>query len=301
MTIEKVSSIAEYSWRSLTQKQLDDAYTQEVYAPNKKLVLQRMASDSARTRSRMAEPIHCNYGSSVYEKLDWYQSESRPKESNNRPVFVFLHGGAWKAGAAKDYAFIAENFVKNGIDCVIPDFINTLQTAGSLGPMVEQVLGSILWVYQNADNFGVDRKRIYLCGHSSGAHLAGVAVTTNWFSWCGIEENIINAALLVSGIYDLEPVRASVRSEYLQITDKELQEYSPINNLHNLGSPLLIAYGSEETPEFIRQAQEFNKSVEIIKGNTGLLVAKNYNHFEIIETLSNPYGLLGSAALSQIL
>jgi len=76
--------------------------------------------------------------------------------------------------------------------------------------------------------------------------------------------------------------------------------FSPIRHLDHLHAPVIVAYGSYETPEFIRQAQEFAKAIADAGKRVQLIVAENYNHFEVIETLSNPHGILGRAVLEQV-
>ena len=99
------------------------------------------------------------------------------------------------------------------------------------------------------------------------------------------------------GMYDLMPVRLSARSNYVEFDDTTVAALSPIRHLDRLHAPLIIAYGTCETPEFQRQNREFAAAVRAAGKSVQLLVGENYNHFELSETLGNPYGLLGPAAL----
>ena len=135
------------------------------------------------------------------------------------PINVFLHGGGWRGGKASTYALLGEIFVRNGAHVVIPDFAPIADLDGDLRPMVEQVKRAVAWVYQNASRFGGDPDRIYLSAHSSGAHLGGCLVTTDWTAE-GLPADLLKGALLVSGMYDLKPVRLSKRSEYVRFTDE---------------------------------------------------------------------------------
>jgi arylformamidase len=98
-------------------------------------------------------------------------------------------------------------------------------------------------------------------------------------------------------MYDLAPVRLSARSAYVAFDDATVAALSPIRHLDRLHAPLIVAYGTCETPEFQRQSREFAAAVAAIGKLKALLVAEHYNHFELPETLGNPYGLLGRAAL----
>jgi arylformamidase len=281
-------------WLDMDQQALDDAYDQAIYAPNRDQVIRRRVINSARTRALLGEPQRVAYGPSPIEALDIFRSE-RPKA----PVNIFIHGGAWRLNRAADYAVQAELFVRAGAHHVLLDFCNVEDTGGDLMPMAEQVRRAVAWVYRNAESFGGDPDRLYLTGHSSGAHLAGCVVTTDWKA-SGLPANILKGALLVSGMYDLAPVRLSKRSAYVKFTDEVEHHLSAIRHLDRLSTPLLLAYGTCETPEFQRQTRDLYGAVKAAGKPVELLVAEGYNHFEIIETLANPYGLLGRAALAQM-
>jgi arylformamidase len=102
--------------------------------------------------------------------------------------------------------------------------------------------------------------------------------------------------MCISGMYDLTPVRLSARSNYVEFDDVTVAALSPIKHLDRLRAPVIVPYGTCETPEFQRHNREFAAAVKTA-GKKVLLVGENYNHFELPETLGNPYGLLGRAAL----
>jgi arylformamidase len=139
-----------------------------------------------------------------------------------------------------------------------------------------------------------------LSGHSSGAHLAGVVVTTKWQQDCGLPRDIVKGALVASGMYELRPVSLSVRSSYINFTPQVLEALSSQRHLDSLTAPVVVAYGTLETPEFQRQNREFAAAVKAAGKVADLIVLNGYNHFEVAESLGNPYGLLGRAVLRQM-
>jgi len=288
-------------WLDMDQQALDDAYDQLVYAPNRDQLTKRRIANSAAARKRIGDPLRFAYGSTPIEGLDVYRAApaAGAKVDDKTPVAIFVHGGAWRSGAAPEFTFLAEPFVRAGGNFVVLDFINVDDAGGSLFPMVEQVRRAIGVVYRNADKFGGDRDRLYLISHSSGSHLAGCAVTHDW-SKDGLPRDILKGATLSSGMYDLKPVRLSKRSKYVKFTDVMEQELSAIRHLDKLVTPLNISYGTYETPEFQRQARDFAAAVKAAGKPVELLVGEAYNHFEMLETLANPYGLLGRAVLAQM-
>jgi arylformamidase len=166
--------------------------------------------------------------------------------------------------------------------------------------MATQVRSAVAFVYKNAASFGGDPGRLYVSGHSSGGHLAATVVTADWRKDFGLPADIVKGGLLCSGMYDLEPVRLSHRSSYVKFTDEIEAELSALRHLDRLACPLIVAHGTCETPEFQRQARDFAAALKAAGKPAELLVGEGYNHFEILETLANPYGLLGRAALAQM-
>jgi len=141
---------------------------------------------------------------------------------------------------------------------------------------------------------------VYITGHSSGAHLAGCALVTDWPKEFGLPAKILKGGLVASGMYDLKPVRLSKRSRYVKFTDEIEQALSSQRHLDKLTAPIIVAYGTQETPEFQRQNREFAAAVKAAGKPVELIVGEGFNHFELQETIGNPYGILGRAALKMM-
>jgi len=277
-----------------TQEELDRAYDQAAYAANRDQLLARLAHTSELARRRLGAPERFSYGEKDIEALDLYRTKA-----SRAPILVFVHGGAWRAGLARDYGFGAETFVRAGAHYAALDFNNVLETNGDLVPMAEQVRRGIAWVCKNAERLGADPRRVYVCGTSSGAHLGGVAATTDWTRY-GLAPDPIRGYTLCSGMYDLRGPRLSKRSAYVKFSDGAEDALSPQRQLARINAPIVIVYGSLETPEFQRQSREFADALTRAGKSCELIRAEGYNHFEIAETLGNPYGPLGRAVLAQL-
>jgi arylformamidase len=282
-------------WRDMDQNTLDDAYNQAAYAPNMDLILGRIATASEVARKTLGEPQRVAYGPSEHERLDIYRAAT----SAPAPVNVFVHGGAWLRSSAAQTAFTAEAIVRAGAHAVLIDFINVGQSNGDLMPLAEQVSRAIAWAWSNAESFGGDRNRFFVSAHSSGAHLASCALSRGWRA-NNLPPDFCKGALLVGGMYDLEPVRRSARSAYVKFTDEMEDALSAQRHVDGINTPLVLAYGTTETPEFQRQSRDFFAALKA-KGKTAeLVVAEGYNHFELFETMANPYGIVGRARLRQM-
>jgi len=279
-------------WMDMDQVELDAAYDQTAYAPLIGQILKRYATSSNETRAHLGAPKRFAYGSTPVEGLDVY-----PAKSPNAPIFVFIHGGAWLRGEAKDYGFPAELFVNAGVNYIALDFIAVRAANGDIGVMAEQVRRGIAWAYKNAISFGGDASRFYIGGHSSGGHLCGVALVTDWEKDFGLPADIVKGGLCMSGMYDMKPARLSKRSSYVKFTDEMEQAMSSQRQIDKLRAPIIVTYGTNETPEFQRQNRDFAAAVKAAGKPVELIEAPNFNHFEMCESLGNPYGPNGRAAL----
>jgi len=235
------------------------------------------------------------YGPSEIEKLDIYRSKAA-----NAPVFVFIHGGNWQLGAAKDYAYPAEMFVAAGAHYIALDFINVNDAGGDLGVMADQVRRGIAWVCKNAASFGGDPNRVYIGGHSSGGHLCGVALITDWQREFDLPADVIKGGLCMSGMYEMTPVRLSWRRTYVKFTDAMADAMSAQRHIDKLHTPIVVTYGTFETPDFQRQSRDFAAAVQAVGKPVQLIEAANYAHLEMCESLGNPYGPNGRAALAMM-
>ncbi len=285
-------------WRDYDQKALDDAYDQLIYAPNRDLVLGRMAAASERARQFLGAPERVAYGPSEHERLDIFCT-SAASASGGAPVNVFVHGGAWLRGSAAESALFAEPMVRAGAHAVIIDFINAQAAGGDLFALHRQVSRAIAYAWRNAEDFGGDPGRFYVSAASSGAHLAACALALGYKEE-GLPPDFCKGAVLCSGMYDLEPVRLSSRSAYIKFTDATEQDLSPQRHVASITTPLILAIGTCETPEFDRQTHDFFAALKAAGKPAELIVGEGYNHFEMFETIASPYGLVGRARLRQM-
>jgi arylformamidase len=273
------------------QAGLDRQYNQRAWVANADELIHRYTVMSEAVRARLGEPENIAYGAALTETLDLYRAARAPA-----PLLVFLHGGAWQRLSKRESAFAAATFVRAGAHFAAVDFAAV--PAARLAELVDQVRRALAFLYRSAERLGIARDRIHLVGHSSGAHLAACAMTTNW-SALGLAAPI-KGGLCVSGIYDLRPVRLSARNAYLHLDDAGEQTLSPQRHLDRLTCPLIVAAAEFEAPEFRRQARDFAAAAADGGSVASHLEGRGFNHFDFIETLAERQGVLGKLMLEQM-
>jgi arylformamidase len=287
-------SAKEKVWLDLDQAALDAVYTRPYGAPNFEHVVKRMVTNSALMRERIGEPQVFSYGPSPIEKLYYY-----PPKTPLAPIHIHVHGGGWQQRKVETILFPAEAFINAGIGFAIYDFTSVDETNGDLAPMLAQVCGGLAWLAQNARKLGGDPDRLYVSGFSSGAHLAGMAMTANWSRY-GFAKNPYKGAFLASGIYDLRPLRLAAPFSYIRITDEIEKSMSPHRQIDKLDIPIVLVCGTCESLEFNRHTHDFAAALTDAGKSVQCLVAEGYNHYEVMEMFGNPYSPLGRAAIVQV-
>src|SRR5690606_34383100 len=113
------------------------------------------------------------------------------------PVFVFIHGGYWRALSKSDASGMAPAYTHAGAVYVALNY--SLAPGASLDRIVDQCRRAMAWVYRNIEKFGGDPARLYIGGSSAGGHLSGMVLASGWHADLGLPDNLIKGALLLSG------------------------------------------------------------------------------------------------------
>ena len=164
--------------------------------------------------------------------------------------------------------------------------------------IVRQVRAAIAWVYKNAGSFGGDPECIHVSGHSAGGHLAAMLLLTEWEGGYGLlPKDLIKSATAISGLFDLSPFPYTFLQPKLQLTWGQVLRNSPIFNLPEEASPLLGAYGGDETEELRRQSESFLASWKAKGLDGGLLSLPDKNHYDVINDFLDAESPLCSAIL----
>lgn len=266
-----------------TQDDIDRAYNPRLGVPDVESWFAGWARRSEEARQRLGGRLGLPYGPTLAEYVDVFPA-TRP----DAPVHVFLHGGYWRAFSARDFSFVAEGPAARGVCTVVVNY--ALCPAVSITEIVRQCRAALAWTWAHIGEYGGDRTRITVSGHSAGGHLTARLLATAWQRDYGIPDGVVKAALPISGLFDLEPLRWSWLQPTLQLSGAEILDQSPMRHLHTVPVPLAVAVGGKESDEFRRQSAEYAAAT----GGT-LLEIEGRHHFDILDDLASPYGKLWRA------
>lgn len=238
---------------------------------------------SANARSELACALDISFGPDSDERLDIFMPELR----GDAPVNIFFHGGYWRASTKEDFSYVAFGGIPNGVMTVVVNY--GLIPRVSMGGLIDQCRRAVAWTYRNIGAHGGDPTRLYISGHSAGAHIVSMLLSTDWQTFdSGLAPNLIKGACAISGIYDLDPVRRTFLNKILQFTDDDVMQFSTIALKPVIRCPLLCAVGGDESSEFIRQTQDFAEQWLAHGMPVDLSILPGKDHFSIREDLGSP-------------
>jgi arylformamidase len=257
----------------------DAQYNNRARIPEHLEILQHWADASAAALARHPL-VEAAYGPAPREKLDIF-----PAAAAGSPVLVYLHGGYWRALGKRDQSFVAPPFVDAGAMVALPDY--SLCPEVTVEHIVLQTARALVWVHRHAREYGGDPARIVVAGHSAGGHLATMLLACRWPDvHPALPPDLVKAALSISGIYDLEPLRhAPFLAADLGLTAASALRLSPAFMPAPSGR-LAVAVGGEESGEFLRQA-------DLIRERWGDKVVASEivpgcNHMDVLDELARP-------------
>lgn len=287
-------------FRDYDQVALDRELNLRARWPDHPQFFERWARDSAAVRDRLTAHLDLAYGEDTAERLDLFPVAG----SQDAPLLAFIHGGYWQALDKSDYSYMAPAFVETGVAFASLNY--GLAPDSKIGEMIAQTRRALTWLYRHAGDYGVDPARIVVAGHSAGGHLAAMAVSTDWPAFQGgLPAGLLAGGCSISGVYDLEPIRLSYHNKVLHIAPEEVLPWSPLHCLPAPDRPggvppLLLAVGSEETKEFLRQHAEYAAAWQARGLPLGEVDMTGLHHFTAVDALADRRHAL-YAAVQQLL
>ncbi len=215
-----------------------------------------------------------SYGGSAGQKLDVF-----PAEAKASPVFVFIHGGYFRSLDKSQYRYIASRMFRNGYTTVLVNY--DLAPKVSVSEIVRQNLAAFEWIRENVHKWNGNPDDITLCGHSVGAFLAAKILEQDWRGGSGIKK-----AALLSGLYDLEPMRQSYLNKDARLTEGDVAALNPMAGTLKQKPDLLIAVGEEETGQFVTQSETYSADLNRAGIQNDLFVLPAINHYTMSRLLA---------------
>ncbi|MCK0209900.1 alpha/beta hydrolase [Starkeya koreensis] len=237
---------------------------------------------SAQTRARLPMRADIAYGSGPGERLDLFLP---PPDRQTGAVHMFIHGGYWRMFAKEDFSFVADTVTAAGGIAVVIDY--ALMPSVRMEAVVDQVRRARDWCQRHIAEHGGDPARLTISGHSAGAQLGALLFEV------GQPSPGIAGALLLSGVYDLAPLQHSFLRDLIDITDDEVERFSPLRLAYDACPPIEIVTGSHETAPFHEQANAFAVHLTRADARPRVRTLAGADHMSIVADLGTPVSEAG--------
>lgn len=283
-------------WRAF-----DDATREREYSPSSCIggdyrpFIAAYAERSAAARARFTGPasrLDLAYGAGSAQRLDLFVPAA-PAASGAPPLLVFIHGGYWQELSKNESSFAAADALAQGFAFAALDY--TLAPAATVAAMVEECRRALRWLRAHASELGAGGGRLVVAGSSAGAHLAAMCALPR-----AGEAALVDGAVLVSGIYEVEPLVGTSINAALGLDAAAARAVSPaLADLRGF-PPAVVCWGAVETAEFKRQGRDFAAALRRAGTRCDDFEVPGRNHFDVILDLADPRTPLGTAVAGQM-
>ncbi len=179
------------------------------------------------------------YGAEPQHRLDVYVPDQAP--TGPRPLVVFWHGGRWEFGDKADYRFVGAALAELGYVAVLPNYRHYPQV--KMPGFMDDAARAGEWAAVHAGEFGADAGRLYLMGHSAGAHMAAlVSLDPRYFAAAGRPGPPIAGVIGLSGPYDFLPLLEPDVQDMFG-PPQNYPDSQPINFVRSDAPPMLLVHG----------------------------------------------------------
>lgn len=268
------------SYRGMTGKVLDDAYATRRLAPDCEAILARQAREGEAV-VREYRPLHLDYtdetGNAPDNRLDLFV----PEGEGSWPLVAFIHGGYWQRLDHTAVNFMAPRFLEQGMAFASLGY--SVAPHASLDEMIVHCMRGLHAILEQAPALGLSGE-IHLGGHSAGAQLAAM-IPLDGARLSNLPAVPLNSLLLVSGVFDLEPIAKCFVNEALGLDVAEARSLSPMFLLGPELPATQVLYAERDTFEFHRQSLAFAAELAGMGVAVRAACVEDCDHFDILDGL----------------
>ena len=262
----------ETDWRAMNQAQLDAGLNNGTAVAGSADITAGWVQRSEEMKAKYPEHLDLSYGSGARHKIDFL------KVVEGGPTLLLIHGGYWQMRSKDFFTCFAAGPIAHGINVAAIGY--TLAPDATLEEIVAEMHAGVDALVEKLPSLGGDPNRIVVSGWSAGGHLTSTTLS----------HPKVKGGVAISGIYDLEPIRASYLNEKLKLDEAMSKRQSPLLQDGGPNKPLALVVGGGELPILRQQTAD----LAVHRAKYGLSVSyeeiPGADHFSIMKELESPTG-----------
>ena len=271
--------------KRFTPEEFESQYNLRLGRPDyEQTVIPDWMDRSEKARKSLDCKLDVRYGDGNNQKLDVFSCGD-----TTAATLVYFHGGYWQRGDKSIYSFLAVPFVAAGVNVIVAGY--DLCPSVTITQISEQSREAVACVYRRAEEFGINKERITVMGHSAGGHITQMMMGTDWSRYADdLPKNLVFAGIPVSPLSLLEPVRLTAGlNTGIRMDEAEAEAESPMLNHHPVtNAAQMVVVGGAETDEFHRQAQMYHDAFKTAERSMELYIVPDVDHFDELNVLADP-------------
>ena len=226
------------------------------------------------------------YADDLDERLDVY----RPDAIGDAPVVVFFYGGRWQDGSRDDYAFVGRALATRGLVAVVPDYRGYPEVR--FPAFVEDAAQAVAWTRTHAARLGGDPRRIYLAGHSAGAHIAALLATdARYLAAVGMEPQDLAGVVAIAGPHDFLPITDADLAEIFGPPER-YPDSQPVSFVDGDEPPFLLLHGADDDSVRVRNSESLAARLCGVDVANELKLYPGVGHVRILAAIDPDYARL---------
>jgi acetyl esterase/lipase len=212
-------------------------------------------------------------------RLDVYT----PTGQTKRPVVVFFYGKRWTSGSKNEYEFVGGALASIGYCTVIPD-VRTYPMV-RFPAFVEDGARVVKWTHDHINDYGCDSKKIFVMGHSTGAHIAAMlSLNEKYLQAVGGSRTWLRGMIGLSGPYDFLPITDPTLRDMFGPAD-QFEQSQPIMFTDGHNPPLQLMAGEDDEIVQVSNTRNLAASVGRAGGPVETVIYPKMSHARLLESI----------------
>lgn len=234
------------------------------------------------------------YGEAPRQNLDIYLAKQTDKQSR-RSTIMFFYGGSWESGRKDEYKFVAEALTSVGFDVVIPDY--RVYPDVRFPAFVDDAARAVSWSKAHLAEYGLNTERLFVAGHSAGAHIAAMlSLDNHYLEQYELAPDVFSGMIGLAGPYDFLPLKSETLKTIFGPESSRWRS-QPINYVDGNNPPMLLLVGNDDRTVLPRNSRHLADKIQENGGKVSLVEFDDYGHVAMVAKLAKP--LRGEGRLLQ--